>query len=135
LLRLRDKGLVEPFVGAFFRYGAFDLSGRTPGGRRLGEEFLVEAYAGGVADRTDPDVSPIFGDLSGLPPALLVVGTDDILLEDSLHMAMRLSAAGGEVDLRAYPESPHGFSSFPTAMARAAWEDIESWLAERFAAA
>jgi acetyl esterase len=135
LLRLRDKGLVEPFVGALFSYGAFDLSGRTPGGRRLGEEFLVEAYAGGVADRTDPDVSPIFGDLTGLPPSLIVVGTDDILFEDNLHMAIRLAAAGGDVDLRAYPESPHGFSSFPTAIARAAWEDIESWLAERFAAA
>jgi acetyl esterase len=135
LLRLRDRGLVEPFVGALLLYGAFDLSGRTPGGRSLGEEFLVEAYAGGVADRADPDVSPIFGDLSGLPPALLVIGTDDILFEDSLHMAMRLSAAGGEVNLRAYPESPHGFSSFPTAMARAAWEDIESWLGDRFAAA
>ena len=35
-------------------------------------------------------------------------------------MAARLSAAGGEVDLRVYPESPHGFTSFPTAMAAAA---------------
>ena len=36
--------------------------------------------------------------------------------------------AGGEVDLRVYPESPHGFTSFPTAMAAAALRDIESWL-------
>jgi acetyl esterase/lipase len=135
LLRLRARGLVEPFVGAVLLYGAFDLSGRTPGGRRLAEEFLVEAYAGGVADRAEPDVSPIFGDLTGLPPSLLVVGTDDILFEDNLHMAMRLSAAGGEVDLRAYPEAPHGFTSFPIAMARAAWDDIGGWLAERFAPA
>jgi acetyl esterase len=134
VLRLRDKDLIEPFVGALLLYGAFDLSGRTPGGRRLAEEYLVEAYAGHVEDRTNPDVSPLFGDLSGLPPALLVVGTEDILFEDSLAMAGRLSAAGGQVDLRVYPESPHGFTSFPIAMARAALDDIESWLGDRFSA-
>lgn len=132
LLRLRDKGLVEPFVGAVLVFGAFDLSGRTPGGRRLGEEYLVEAYAGAVADKTDPDISPLFADLGGLPPSLLVVGQEDILLEDNLAMAGRLAAAGNEVDIRVYPECPHGFLSLPTAMADAALGDIESWLAERF---
>jgi acetyl esterase/lipase len=77
------------------------------------------------------DISPIFGDLRGLPPTLLQVGTEDILLEDSLAMAARLSAAGGEVDLRVYPKSPHGLASLPIAMGRAVWEDIEGWLAER----
>ncbi len=132
LLRLRDKGLVEPFVAAVLHYGAFDLSGQTPGGRLYADEFFIDAYVGEVEDRTDPDISPIFGDLRGLPSALLVVGTEDILLEDSLAMAGRLSAAGGEGDLRVYPESPHGFLSFPIAMAAAANEDIESWLAARF---
>jgi acetyl esterase len=133
LLRLRDKGLADPFIAAVLHYGAFDLSGQTPGGRLYAEEFFIDAYVGAVADRTDPDISPIFGDLRGLPPALLVVGTKDILLEDSLAMAGRLAAAGGEVDLRVYPESPHGFLSFPIRMAAAANEDIESWLAARFA--
>ncbi len=132
LLRLRDKGLAGPFVGAVLHYGAFDLSGQTPGGRLYADEFFLDAYVGGVEDRSDPDISPLFGDLQGLPPALLVVGTEDLLLEDSLAMAMRLAAAGGEVDLRVYPESPHGFLSFPTAMAAAANSDIESWLGERF---
>lgn len=133
LLRLRDRGLIEPFVGASLIFGAFDLSGRTPGGRRMGEEYLVEAYAGAVADKADPDVSPLFGDLRDLPPSLLVVGRRDILFEDNLQMAMRLAAAGGEVDLRVYPECPHGFLSYPTKMAAAANHDIEAWLGERFA--
>jgi len=118
---------------AALQYGAFDLSGRTPGGRLYADEFFIDAYVGAVDDRTNPDISPIFGDLHGLPPALLSIGTKDLLLEDSLAMAMRLSAAGGEVDLRVYPESPHGFLSFPIAMATAANDDIESWLAERCA--
>jgi acetyl esterase/lipase len=132
LLRLRDRGLADRFVAAVLHYGAFDLSGQTTGGRHYADEFFILAYVGEVEDRTTPDVSPLFGDLRGLPPALLVVGTEDILLEDSLAMAGRLAAAGGEVDLRVYPESPHGFLSFPIAMAAAANEDIESWLAARF---
>jgi acetyl esterase/lipase len=132
LLRLRDKGLAEPFVAVVLHYGAFDLSGQTPGGRLYADEPFIDLYVGGVEDRSDPDISPIFGDLRGLPPALLVVGTEDLVLEDSLAMAGRLAAAGGEVDLRVYPGSPHGFLGFPIAMAAAANEDIESWLAGQF---
>jgi acetyl esterase len=134
LLRLRDKGLLEPFVGAALQYGAFDPSCRTPAARQFADEYYLEAYVGGVEDRTNPDISPLFGDLHGLPPALLTIGTLDPVLEDTLLMAMRLSAAGGDVDLRVYPECGHGFLGFPIAMARAANEDIESWLAARFSA-
>jgi acetyl esterase/lipase len=134
LLRLRDRGLAAPFVAAALQYGAFDLSLQTPAARKFADEYYLQAYAGEVEDRTNPDISPLFGDLHDLPPALLTVGTLDPVLEDSLLMAMRLSAAGGDVDLRVYPESGHGFLGFPIAMARAANEDIESWLAGRFAA-
>jgi acetyl esterase/lipase len=133
LLRLRDRGAAEPFVGAVLQAGTYDLSGRTPAGRRLADEFFIDAYAGRAADRTDPDISPLFGDLRGLPPALLVVGSLDIVLEDSLVLAARLTAAGGEVDVRVYPESAHGFWSFPTAMASAALDDVQSWLGDRYA--
>jgi acetyl esterase/lipase len=131
LLRLRDKGLVAPFVGAALQFGAYDLSGQSPSGRAIADEFFIKAYAGDVADRTNPDISPLFGDLQGLPPALLVVGTADVLLEDNLAMAARLSSAGAAVDVRVYPESPHGFTSFPTAMAEAAMSGIESWFDDR----
>jgi acetyl esterase len=132
LLRLRARGVATAFVGAALQFGTYDMSGQTPAGRRLDGEFFIQAYAGDVADRTDPDISPVYGDLRGLPPVLLVVGSLDILLEDNLVMAARLSAAGGEVDVGVYPESPHGFTLHPTAMASAAVNDIESWLADRF---
>lgn len=131
LLRLRDRGLVERVAGAVLQFGSYDLSGRSPAGRALDGEFFIEAYAGHVADRTNPDISPLYGDLRGLPPALIVVGSLDIVLEDNLAMAARLSAAGGDVDVRVYPESPHGFTAFPTAMADAARRDIETWLGGR----
>jgi acetyl esterase/lipase len=132
LLRLRDRGVAGPFVGGALQFGTYDMSGQTPAGRLLDGEFFIQAYAGHAADRTNPEISPIYGDLRCLPPVLLVIGSLDILLEDNLVMAARLSAAGCEVEVCVYPESPHGFTLHPTTMACAALEDIESWLAARF---
>jgi len=132
LLRLRDKGHAACFAGAALQFGTYDLSGQTPAGRLIAGEYFLEAYVGHLADRTVPDVSPVFGDLRDLPPTLLIVGASDVLLEDNLVMAALLSAAGGEVDLRIYPESPHGFTGHPTSMARAALSDRDAWLAELF---
>ncbi|HTI32114.1 MAG TPA: alpha/beta hydrolase [Miltoncostaea sp.] len=131
LLRLRDAGCLDRVAGAVLQFGAYDLSGRTPGGRRYAGEWFIQAYAGHVADRTHPDVSPLFGDLRGLPPTLLVVGSLDVLLDDNLAMAARLSAAGNAVDLRVYPEGLHGFTSHPTGMAQAALDGIDAWLRSR----
>ena len=131
LLRLRDKGLVHRIVGAVLQFGAYDLSGLSPGGRVYGDEWFIKAYAGHVPDKTNPDISPLYGDLHGLPPTLLIVGTLDALLEDNLAMAGRLSAAGNEVDLRVFPESMHGFTSHPIAMAAVALEGAEEWLLSR----
>jgi acetyl esterase len=72
----------------------------------------------------------LFGELSDLPPALIVVGERDVLLEDNLAMAVRLAVAGNDVDLRIYPESPHGFTGHDTTIARIAMAGVESWLGE-----
>lgn len=130
LLRLRDRG-IGVVDTAVLQFGTYDLSGQTPAGRLIADEYFLEAYAGSTADRTRPDLSPIYADLAGLPPVLMVVGDGDVLLHDNLAMAARLSAAGVEVDLRVYPESPHGFTAHPTPMARAALDDIEAWLGDR----
>lgn len=134
LLRLRDRGRSGAFVGACLQFGTYDLGGQSAAGRSIADEYFLQAYVGHVADRTNPDVSPIFGDLRDLPPTLLIVGASDVLIEDNMVMAARLSAAGRDVDLRIYPESPHGFTGHPTNMARAARRDRDSWLVERFAA-
>ncbi|WP_066949741.1 alpha/beta hydrolase [Streptomyces lushanensis] len=131
LLRLRDRGAVGRFTGAALQFGTYDLSARTPAGRRIADEYFIQAYAGRLEDRTVPDVSPLYGDLAGLPPTLLIVGSADVLLEDNLALAGRLSAAGNDVELRIYPESPHGFTGHPTAMARTALSGVDSWLRDR----
>jgi acetyl esterase/lipase len=127
LVRLRDRGITA-FGGAALQFGTYDLSGQTPAGRLIADEYFIDAYAANAPDRTHPDLSPLFADLTGLPPVLMVVGRDDVLLEDNLAMAARLLAAGVEVDMRIYPASPHGFTGHPTPMGRAAVDGIENWL-------
>ena len=127
LLRLRDRG-ISGYGSAVLQFGTYDLSAQTPAGRLIAGEYFLDAYAGPVKDRTHPDLSPIYADVTGLPPILIVVGADDVLLQDNLAMAVRLSAAGVDVDLRVYPASPHGFTGHATPMARAARDDIETWL-------
>lgn len=50
----------------------------------------------------DPRASPVYGDLAGLPPIMLQVGEDEILLDDARRYAERLGAAGssGELHIR-----------------------------------
>jgi acetyl esterase len=134
LLRLRDRGS-SAFGSAVLQFGTYDLSGRTPAGRLIADEYFLDAYAGAAPDRTHPDLSPVFADLAGLPPVLVVVGADDVLLQDNLALAARLSGAGVDVDLRVYPASPHGFTGHPTPMARAALDDVDAWLRHHLATA
>ncbi|MFD4366405.1 alpha/beta hydrolase [Rhodococcus sp. NPDC058521] len=131
LLRLRDRGLVDAFTGAVLEAGTYDLSALTPAGRIIADEYFIEAYVGHVDDRTDPDISPSYGDLRGLPPTLVVIGTEDVVLPDNLAMVARLSAAGNDVDLRLYPSVPHGFTMHGTPVARRAVLDVDTWLRQR----
>ncbi|ERB53052.1 hypothetical protein N806_18045 [Rhodococcus sp. P27] len=84
LLRLRDRGLAKSFSGAVLEAGTYDVSAQTPAGRTISDEYFIEAYVGHVDDRTLPDISPTFGDLSGLPPTLVVVGSEDVVLAENL---------------------------------------------------
>ncbi|MEU8894624.1 alpha/beta hydrolase [Nocardia sp. NPDC048505] len=134
LLRLRARGSRD-FDCAVLQFGTYDLSARTPAGRLIADEYFLQAYVGAEPDRTHPDISPLYAELDHLPPVLLVVGTADILLHDNLAMAARLSASGTDVDLRVYPEAPHGFTGHPTPMARAAHDDIQAWLGGQLSSA
>ncbi|MFD6948974.1 esterase [Nocardiopsis sp. TSRI0078] len=127
LVRLRDRGM-STFNTAVLQFGTYDLSGETPSGRLIADEYFIQAYAGLAHDRTHPDLSPVYADLTSLPPVLIIVGEEDILLRDNLAMAAQLSAAGVAVDLRIYPAAPHGFTGHPTPMASAALEDLHTWI-------
>jgi acetyl esterase len=76
-------------------------------------EWFFDHYLPNAADRANPEVSPLRApDLSGLPPAIVVVAEYDPLRDDGLRYAERLSTAGVDVTLLHYDDMPHVFFSF-----------------------
>jgi len=145
-LRIRDElGAIDRIAGANLVFGVYDLSG-TPsnvqsrpsdvpdildGGGMAG---LVDAYLPGrtVLEARDPAYSPLYADLTGLPPALFTVGHADHLLDDSLFMAARWRAFGNEAELAVYPDCIHGFTGFPMELAKRANLRIDDFLRRCF---
>jgi monoterpene epsilon-lactone hydrolase len=58
-----------------------------------------------------PSVSPFFGDFSGLPPILIQVGSDEVLLDDSRRAAEKAAKAGTAVELQVWPHMMHVFQA------------------------
>jgi monoterpene epsilon-lactone hydrolase len=79
----------------------------TPEGRR---RRAVDYVAAG--DRRAELVSPIFADLTGLPPLLIQAGSHEILLDDASGLAARAAAADVAVMLEVTPGVPHVFQGF-----------------------
>lgn len=132
LLRLRDRhAITGAFAGAVFQYGAFDLS-MTPSQRLWGERNLVlstpiikwfsDNFLPGhdAEQRRQPDISPLYANLTGMPPAIFTVGTLDALLDDTLFMEARWRLAGAPTELHVWQEAPHGFLALPMTVADAA---------------
>ena len=133
LQRLRDKhDAAAQFVAANMQFGVYDLSG-TPSQIDLGRLAFRDLYlpTTPVAERKVADISPLYGDLRGMPPALFTVGTLDYLYDDSLFMSARWHAAGNETELAVYPECIHGFTAFPAKMARIASQRIVDFISCR----
>jgi monoterpene epsilon-lactone hydrolase len=67
-----------------------------------------DAYVG-KTDRKDPVLSPLFADLHGLPPALLVTSSRDLLLSETAILHRALLRAGNDAQLVVFEALPHAF--------------------------
>ena len=115
MLALKDAGEALPDAAALFSPST-DMVGdsaslelNTPRdamfhGAQL--DHLANAYLQG-ADRAQPLASPLRGDLGGLPPLLIHVGSDEVLRDDSLRLATKAREAGVTVELCVYAAVPH----------------------------
>jgi acetyl esterase/lipase len=144
LLRCRDEARLPlpAAVVALSPWTDLALTGASLAGNAVADPFLdangippiAEYYLAG-ADPRHPYASPLYGDPTGLPPALLQVGGDEVLRDDATRMADRLRAAGCEVTLEVWPRMPHVWHLFASVMpeARRAIARIGAFVRERIA--
>jgi len=120
LVNARDHGLPLP-AAAFVMspYADLTLAGTTMETKRevdplMSREALqsrVTDYAVGQ-DAALGLISPIFAELSGLPPLIIQAGTHEVLLDDAVRLAQQAATADVEVTLDITPGVPHVFQSF-----------------------
>ena len=115
LVALRDAGLPRPAAGVCISpwvdltcsapsYAAKAATDPIVDGQSVAR--MAAAYVG-AADRRTPLASPLFADLAGLPPLLIHVGSEEVLLDDSTALADRAAKAGVEATLDVWPEMVH----------------------------
>ena len=114
LARIKAEGLAMPAAAGFFSgSGDLALAGDCEAflpsilGERSAPDTLSDYTLG--TERTDPLLSPVYGDLSGLPPMLLMTSTRDQLLSQTVLADLALRRAGVTVDLRVYEGMVHAF--------------------------
>jgi monoterpene epsilon-lactone hydrolase len=120
LLKLRDDGLPLPAAAvALSPWTDLALTGASLRQNARADPMLnaddlprlVAEYLAG-ADPRLPYASPLYGDLAGMPPTLIQVGSDEILLDDAVRMHERLCRAGCVAELEVWPRMPHVWHLF-----------------------
>ena len=110
-------------AGQLLVYPAIDAVGGYPSRADNGKGYFLEQksmdwflghYAGPSPDERDPRLSPLYGDLSGLPPAIIVTAEFDPLRDEGEAYGQAIMAAGGQAEVRRYDGMIHGFFDMGT---------------------
>lgn len=92
--------------------------------------FFVRQYLREGETAENPLVSPLFADLAGMPPSLIFVGSDEILLDDARRLAHKLSEAGCRVQLQVREDMWHAYLLYGVREARQDDEQIQAFIEE-----
>ena len=120
LVNARDRGLPLPAASLVMSpYVDLTLSGATMETKREVDPLLSrEALQARVPDYTEGQdaalglISPVFADLSGLPPLIIQAGSHEVLLDDALRLARQAATADVDVTLDITPQVPHVFQAY-----------------------
>ncbi|ARB29492.1 alpha/beta hydrolase fold domain-containing protein [Pseudomonas tolaasii] len=130
--------LLARVCGAVLYYGVYDLAG-TPSVRMARPDTLLLDGPGMVAalqlltpglsdeQRRQPPLSPLYGDFTDLPPALMFVGDLDPLKDDTLLLAERWPQAEAYL----LPEAAHGFIHFPVSLGASVLAYNHQWITRK----
>jgi monoterpene epsilon-lactone hydrolase len=120
LVALKHAGLAQPTAAVLMSpWADLTLSGNSPGTKATVDPALTPEGLARRAVDYGPDgdpagevVSPIFADLTGLPPLLIQAGSHEILRDDATRLAARAAAADVAITLQVTPGVPHVFQGF-----------------------
>lgn len=105
-------------------------SGDDPAAHRDSLSLLAASYFQGH-EPTDPLVSPLYGDLSGLPPVYLAATRGEVLLSDTTRFAEKAEKSGVDTTLTLVEDSVHVFTLFPfLPEARQVLTELAAWSRE-----
>jgi len=140
LLKAREDGLQMP-AGLYLLSPWLDMATTAPSYDKFGARDLIvsrdeirrlaTAYLGGKPDNAF--TSPVHADPAGLPPTLIQVSSEEVLLSDSLNFAARAAMAGVDVRLHVWPEMPHDWPLFHQIIRAgvAAIDEAGQWMQRR----
>ncbi|GAA1515926.1 alpha/beta hydrolase fold domain-containing protein [Nocardioides humi] len=99
-----------------------------------GSHAYATRYVRSWHDLRNPYASPVFGDFAGMPPVLLLVGTEEALHDDSTRIAATIERNGGEVDLSVWEGMVHDWPLFSSQVSEGqqAVDELGAFVDKRF---
>ncbi len=120
MLKLRDAGdplpaaacLLSPWIDLATTGETMTSNAENDPWFRPEDIRYVAGYYCDADQIKEPLASPVYADVSGLPPLFIQVGSDEVLLSDSTRLADKVQASGGEVEIEIWPGMWHVFQVF-----------------------
>ncbi|MBP2281369.1 acetyl esterase/lipase [Psychrobacter sp. PL19] len=122
-----------PWVDMSTERSSYDLFGDGFFLDRSQARWYIDHYINNESNKVDPLVSPLFGDVSDVAPAVILVAGFDVLRDEGIEYAQKLKDAGVDTELKIYETLPHPFMNMAGEIddARVAFSEAAKILKER----